>query len=518
MAAISFPELPGPPGVPGPPSVTERDEPTPVQHVGVPVRDRLLGAGVVLVLFAILAGTAGWRVVRDDSSTVTASSPVETPSSSGSSATTVPSPDEWPAEVLPLVTFIEQHRGGKFDHPVPITYLTRDEYEAEARAESADTTPEDQASIDNFAGQLRALGLLDPSTDIQDATNQLYGSGTLAFYDPKANEVKVLGTDLDVAHRVTLVHELTHAWQDQHGYLDKLDDLPDPQAYTLQAIAEGDATRIENEYVDALSRSDRNDYYDQANQQASESDLSGVPDSLVASFSSSYSLGAPFTGLLDDEGGNTEVNAALADPPPSEADIVTPARYLDGVQPVDVAEPSLPAGAERLDGGTFGAVSWLITLSEHIDPRDALDVVDTWAGDQSVTYRQDGRICTAAAFKGLTPSDTALAASRIGEWAAAMAGYDASVSQADGVAVLRSCESSGPVAVVGRSQVAVDYPAVRLEAMVQALDSDATLEQATCFGNAIAHAITPDQMASGAAYDPEQAASIGAAASQACQD
>jgi hypothetical protein len=271
----------------------------------------------------------------------------------------------------------------------------------------------------------------------------MYGSGTLAFYDSETNEVKVLGTDLDVAHRVTLVHELTHAWQDQHGYLDKLDELDDPQAYTLQAVAEGDATRIENEYIDTLSSRERDAYDRQSQQQGADADLSGVPDALIASFSSLYALGGPFAGLLDEEGGNTKVNAALADPPPSEADIVDPNRYLDGVQPVDVAEPSVPAGAERIDGGTFGAVSWLITLSEHIDPRDALDVVDTWAGDQSVTYRQDGRVCTAAAFKGLTSSDTAAAASRIGEWAAAMGGHDASVSQTDGTAVLRSCESSG---------------------------------------------------------------------------
>ena len=79
--------------------------------------------------------------------------------------------------------------------------------------------------------------------------------------------MKVLGTELDVAHRVTLVHELTHAWQDQQGYLDELDDLDDGQAYTLQALAEGDATRIENAYVDSLSNSELDDYDRQSAQQ-----------------------------------------------------------------------------------------------------------------------------------------------------------------------------------------------------------------------------------------------------------
>ena len=113
------------------------------------------------------------------------------------------------------------------------------EYQAEIQAEATtdDTTAEDAALQDASEGQLRALGLLDPSTDLQDAVAQLFGGGTLAYYDTEADEVKVLGTELDVAHRVTLVHELTHAWQDQQGYLDELDDLEDGQAYTLQAIS-----------------------------------------------------------------------------------------------------------------------------------------------------------------------------------------------------------------------------------------------------------------------------------------
>ena len=125
-------------------------------------------------------------------------------------------------------------------------------------------------------------------------------------------------------------------------------------------------------------------------------------------------------------------------------------RFFDGIQPVEVDEPSVPDGAERLDGGAFGAISWVMTLSERIDPRDALHLVDQWAGDQSVIYRQDGRICTAAAYEGLTPADTDTAAARIGAWAAAMPdGYGATVERTGDVAVLRSCEpASGDDEVV----------------------------------------------------------------------
>lgn len=519
VAAISFPELPDRPVVPGPRGPTEPEGSRPTSPVGVPVRDRLLGVGVVVVLVAVLAATAGWRVFRDDTTSMSAFGPApsEEPGPGTSSPSTAPAPDQWPAEVQPLVAFVEQHRGGRFDHPVPIAYLTDDEYEAAAAAETQDPAPEDIAADEVFEGQLRSLGLAGPSLDLSAATEQLYGEGTLAFYDPEADQIKVLGTELDVAHRVTLVHELTHVWQDQHGYLDKLDDLDDTRAYTLQGLAEGDAMRIEDEYLDTLTSSEFDDYYSQSSDQADESDLSGIPDVLVAAFSSPYVLGAPYVKVLDDQGGNGQIDAALADPPPAEADLMVVLRYLDGVEPVEVVEPSVPAGAERLDSAPFGAVSWLMTLSERIDPRDALDLVDRWAGDQSVIYRQDGRVCTAAAYKGLTPADTELAATRIGEWARAMPAYGASVERLGDVAVLRSCEpADGEADVVGRAQLALQYPAIRTEVTWELLDAGASLDEAVCFADAVVDNLTVTDVGSGRYVEADRIEELSAIARNAC--
>jgi hypothetical protein len=518
VAAISFPELPGPPGAPGPPSATEPDGSSPTPPVGVPARDRLLGVGVVVVLFAVLAATAGWRVMRDDTtSTAAFVDPTGQPGPSTSTPSTTPTEDQWPVEVQPLVAFVEQHRGGNFDHPVPITYLSEADYQAAATTEAQDPANQDPAADEAFVGQLRSLGLAGQSLDLGASTEQLYGEGTLAFYDPEANEIKVLGTDLDVAHRVTLVHELTHAWQDQRGFLDKLDELDDTEAYTLQALAEGDAMRIEDEYVDTLSNSERDAYDSQSSDQAGESDLSGIPDVLVAAFSSPYVLGAPYVKVLDDQGGNSQIDAAMADPPPAEADLMVVRRYLDGVQPVAVDEPSVPAGAERLDGAPFGAVSWLMTLSERIDPRDALDLVDRWAGDQSVVYRQDGRTCTAAAYRGQTPADTDLAATRIGQWAQSSPALDASVERAGDVAVLRSCEAAaGDEDIVGRAQTALQYPAIRTEITWELLDAGSNLDDAICFADAVVDNLTVDDVESGAYSEADRIAQLSAVARTAC--
>ena len=66
----------------------------------------------------------------------------------------------------------------------------------------------------------------------------------------------------DVATRVTVVHELTHALQDQHFDLNKLTDATKTSGAdtALTALIEGDAVRVENKYVDALSKADQNAY------------------------------------------------------------------------------------------------------------------------------------------------------------------------------------------------------------------------------------------------------------------
>ena len=355
----------------------------------------------MVLLLAILGATAGWRALRTEE---VAEAPAPT-STTTPPTTATDDPETWPIEIQPLAEFVEEHRGGPFDHPVPIQYLEEADYEAAISAASAKETEQDKADTETWTAQLQALGLLAPDVDVDAALDQLQGEGTLAFYDDDSDEIKVLGSNFDVAHRVTLVHELTHAWQDQHGYLEAMDDLDDTLAYTLRSMAEGDATRIENEYVDSLSSKETDQYAEQSREQAAQADLTGIPDVLLASLQSAYALGGPFVSILDSTGGNDEVDTALADPPPAEADLFEPTRFLDGVQPVDVAEPAVPFGAERLDGGEFGALTWLFTLSQRIDPRDALDLVDRWAGDSYVTYRLDGRVCNAAAYRGEQPDD-----------------------------------------------------------------------------------------------------------------
>ena len=68
---------------------------------------------------------------------------------------------------------------------------------------------------------LHALGLLDGRPDLARAEQELQGTSVVGFYDPKTKELYVRGVDAKASVRHVLVHELTHALQDQWFSIDR---------------------------------------------------------------------------------------------------------------------------------------------------------------------------------------------------------------------------------------------------------------------------------------------------------
>src|SRR5262249_22687691 len=158
----------------------------------------------------------------------------------------------------------------------------------------------DKQGIERAQAQLRAVGLIGPDVDLLDAASSLQTSGVLAYYDPKTKKITVKGTNLDdVDTRVTVAHELTHAFQDQHFDLEKLQNKAnaDHGSTALRTLVEGDAVRIQNDYKDSLSASDQQAYATQndatSRQAQSEIEAKGVPDTVSVLFQAPYALGEP---------------------------------------------------------------------------------------------------------------------------------------------------------------------------------------------------------------------------------
>lgn len=312
---------------------------------------------------------------------------------SGDDVGGVSHPDEWDPRVLELVDFVQDERGLLYEHPVAIDFLTAEEY-TDRILEREELTDEDVEDLEQAESELRAMGLVTGDVDLVEALRAVQDEGTLAYYDQDEDRIIIRGTQISPALTVTLVHELTHALQDQHFDLDREDESEDgADEDVFRSLVEGDATRIEDSYVASLSDEERAKYVLETASQEESTDLSAVPSVWLAFVGAPYSLGRDLVAYLDAADGNGAVNDALDDPPVSELVLLDPFRYSDEESLADVPVPALSDGETQLDDGDLGALTLFLLLSSQHDALVALEAADSWTGDAYVTFERDDRVC-----------------------------------------------------------------------------------------------------------------------------
>lgn len=475
--------------------------------------------GARLAVMGALAATVVLVVALGAWATLTGSD--TGPATADGEASAVGAPTGWDPRIDPLVAFVAEARGRPFLAPVTVEFLDEAAFLAAVEASEGEGTDEDRASLDLVAAQLGALGLVDTDLDIAAATRQLVRDGALAFYDTDDDVIRVRGTELDAARRVTVVHELTHAWQDQHLDLSRLDTYDDARASVLRVLGEGDATFVENRYVASLGQADQQAIERQRAALADRAavDVAAVPVVLQALFASPYVIGAPFVVMLDADGGTVAIDDALVDPPAAEVALLSPARFFEGVEPVAVTAGGLPPGAEQLGDDEFGALGLYLALADRLDPRVALDAVDGWAGDRVLTYRQAGRACVAIGVRGVDAPATGRLAAAFQSWVAAGPAGEASVQTVDDRPVLQSCEPDGGPGVEPGSSAAtaLQYVALRLTVFEQILtQTGADVARAACFADTVVDQIPPEELASGQPVSAEEGQRRGTRAAVDC--
>lgn len=416
-------------------------------------------------------------------------------------------PARWDSRVDELVSYVEYERGLDFEHPVKINFLPEKEFVAEVTADESELTDEDKADLADFEALFRAVGLAKGDFDLFDANNQLQGDSTLAYYDPEAKEVTVRGTEMTVGVKVTLVHELTHALQDQHFDLGRSGTFAtDAENNTYDAIVEGDAQRIESRYLGELSEDDYNAYFDElypesADGSADDSAGSEVPAWMSAYNEAPYALGEPFTASVFAAKGQKGLDRLFSTPPTTEEHLLDPARYLATDKAKAVAFPALPKGARQIDRADFGALTWLIMLSERIPTKDAVAAVEGWGGDAYVAYALDGKVCTTARFVGDDAEETAEMRSALGAFARAMPQGSVKISTVKisrkGAAVeLFACDPGDKAGAGGNgaSYEALGQVVGRSQTLSYLLEDDTPVAQAACLADGIAAEFTAEEL------------------------
>ncbi len=341
-----------------------------------------------------------------------------------------PGPEASEAErVLPeLMRFTQSARGLPFKRPVKVTLLADGPFRDRLKGEEEEDSAEAKRELEKTQRVLEGLGLLEKGLDLEKALESLYGGAVAGFYDSESDDLVVRGEELTPALRTTIVHEFTHALQDQHFDIDRkdLDDRDDESAEGLTGLVEGDAVRVEQLYLDSLTNRE------QREAARSESEMAGsigkdIPRILVQLVAFPYIVGPEFARTVVRRGGQRRLDEAFAAPPTTSEQLLHPETFLAGE--VAVATEAPQADGEKIDEGVLGELGLLLVLSSGGSAGAA--AAQGWGGDRYVAWRDGKNTCVRTRISMDTLQDDA-------ELRKAL---DALAGERDGVKV----EGKGPI-------------------------------------------------------------------------
>ncbi|HUF33859.1 MAG TPA: hypothetical protein VMN58_11705 [Acidimicrobiales bacterium] len=403
-----------------------------------PAADEGSGPSAVLliVLGVVLAAGGAMAALLVGGGGASPEAPTTTSQQASPTTTTTlddapPARDELLEAVEELSAFVEEERGLPFLDEVDVELLDDEAF----RRRLLDDVVADREELQTTAALLRALRLLDDGVDLEAVLLSFLGDAVVGFYDSDTSELVLRGAEVSPYVRSTLVHELTHALDDQHFGLDRpeLDDADDESAFAFLSLVEGSAVRVEQAWVATLSSDERRRLQVEELALGAGIDLESVPPVVPQLIAFPYVVGPRFVDVLLDEGGNDRLDAAFEDPPTTSAQILRPELYLAGVGAVPVPVP--PPEGPVVDEGAFGLWSAMLTLESAVPAAAVRDVVETWTGDSFVAWEDRGRTCLRAAFASDDGGDAMLRA-----WDRWASGHpDATVGRTGDLVTMTAC-------------------------------------------------------------------------------
>ncbi|ELZ11913.1 hypothetical protein C478_12105 [Natrinema thermotolerans DSM 11552] len=223
---------------------------------------------------------------------------------------------------------IEVVRGLKYERDVDLEIVTREEYRAQRGATRGNGSA--------FRNEVwRGAFLVDGETDVDRAFDDLYADSIQGYY--VNDRIVIIADDADEIRidRRTLVHELTHALQDQHFGIGRESETIDGLR-AENGLLEGEAGYVPARY-DRRCGAAWQCLSDPQPPAASGEALTRRPFNagLFLSIYAPYAAGPPFVADLHDRGGWAAVDRAHDDPPRSTAQLLHSERYPD-TEPVSV--------------------------------------------------------------------------------------------------------------------------------------------------------------------------------------
>ncbi len=223
---------------------------------------------------------------------------------------------------------IEVVRGLKYERDVDLEIISRDEYRAQRAAARGNGSA--------FRNEVwRGAFLVDGETDVDRAFDDIYADSVQGYY--VNDRIVIVADDADEIRidRRTLVHELTHALQDQRFGIGRESETIDG-VRAENGLLEGEAGYVPTRY-DRRCGAEWQCLPAPEPPAASGETLAQRPFNagLFLSLYVPYAAGPPFVADLHDRGGWDAIDRAHDDPPRSTAQLLHPERYPD-TEPISV--------------------------------------------------------------------------------------------------------------------------------------------------------------------------------------
>ena len=263
----------------------------------------------------------------------------------------------------------------------------------------------------------KAIGLIPEKYDYKQGLITFLVSQIGGYYDPKTKRF-IMADWIPVGSiKGVLVHELTHALQDQHFDLVdfiKPENLTTDEGLARMALVEGDASAVmfdamrANAHLPPLSSEVSIDSIILA-QVLGQGMIKRVPESIKAMMLFPYTAGLRYAHTLLRKGGYSRINGAFRNAPRTSREILHPEDYLE--RPFRSA---IPEAHEVMPGrllysdvlGEFGVSS--IFAGRPSQKLTGVKAAVGWIGDRAVVVeRSDGSIAIAWRTRWETSQDAA---------------------------------------------------------------------------------------------------------------
>jgi hypothetical protein len=303
--------------------------------------------------------------------------------------------------LTPAMKAVEQIRGRKFTGDVRNVTIDRADLAKHLEEQMAKTTP---YPLEDWGRILRSLQLVDiDGRQIVPQLLALYESQVLAFYDPHSHtyySIKQLPKLPDAAkladpkmlEETVMVHELTHAMQDQLFQLSKKEtalmrDTDANMAY--HAVLEGEAVLVMVAHMlsksgvklDEVVKDDAMLGLITSSVQADQMLDASTPKYFAEMLKFPYLDGLKFVIAAYRRGGWAELDKVHASPPRSTREVLHPEEYFARsftAGAFDAAKPQGAIAAEHL-----GEFHWRFLVGN--------DAAQGWRNDRAAVY-PDGRV------------------------------------------------------------------------------------------------------------------------------